>query len=764
MNSKLMRGTILASSCFVMAGQAWAQDVPAPADVQPETAVGGAQSEEPEDENVVTVTANRREENIQDVPIAVTAVSADNAALLGVGQTDQLVQLVPSLALNRSSQGLVPFIRGVGTNSSTIGNEPSVAMYIDDVYIPSGSGSVFNFNNIDAIEVLRGPQGTLFGRNATGGVVHIRTRRPSFTPDLRATATYANYDTISGQLYASTGLSDNIAASIAAYGMDQGEGWGRNILNGREVYFAESYGIRGRILFQFDADTELMLNGSYDWRRSDQGQASRAVPGSFTRAGYSPDAAGAGFYDATTDFNQFYESELYQFSARFSHDFGNARLVSITAYTEITADPSVLDIDASPSPFFNAETGQGQEMITQEFQLLSADDSPFTWILGAFFLSDEAYFRARFTGQIFGGGTGLSDTVQETFSISAFAQGTYEILPRTNLTLGVRYTSDHRELNGVARLISAAGTTTTFGPFSDEVTFSSVTGRLALDHHLTDDIMVYAAYNRGFKSGVYNIAGIAVGSTAVAAQPVLPEDLNAYSVGFRTEFLDGAVRFNGEAYYYDYRNIQVQNVIPGGTQLVNGGQATIYGVEFETQVRPVQNLLINWAVSFNEGQYDEFLNGPQFFPLPPNPQVRIPPGCNGVPPYPPAAGASPAAQRACDLSGNETIQTPPFTSNLSVIYTIPSSVGEFTLSGSWAVGGNYFFEADNNPVTRQPRTNVVNASVQWASVDERFTVRLWANNITEEEYYNYVTESTSSGNKYSPAAPRTYGVTLGVNF
>lgn len=741
------------ASLLAYAGTASAQEVPV-ADSPPASTTSTHDTGLEE----IVVTAQRRAENMQRVPIAVTAFSADEAARIGIGNPQAIAQAVPGLVFNRVANAAVPFVRGVGSNSNQLGNEPSVALFVDDVYVATGNGSIFDFNSISSVEVLKGPQGTLFGRNATGGAIVVRTRDPSFETKIDVNAGYANYDTYSGQVYASTGLSNTVAMNIAAYGTKQSDGWGRNITRGEDVFDAYSYGIRAKILIEGD-DTRAILGASYDRRHSNQGIALNLVPGTFGRSGYDPVANGVGFYDTSSDGNSFYNTQSYSVNAKITHDFSNARLVSISSFTRNTS-PVPVDVDAIAVPFFFSDSGGKVNTATQELQLLSPEGAKVSWILGAFYMHQDTTFMNANLGSIFGGRTATQGpNKQKTDSIAGFAQMSTEILPKLDATIGVRYTIDKRSFFGVSQLGSAVS-----GPFRDSNTFKNLGGRFSLNYHFTDDVMAYAAYNRGFKSGVFNLTQPAPG--AVAPQPaVAPETLDAYTLGFKSEFLDRHVRLNAEAFYYDYKNIQVQTTVTGSTMLTNAGAATIKGVGAELTILPVQRLTINIASAYTDGHYTSFPGGPQFFPLPPNAPIAIPAGCAGsVPVYPPAAGAAPMAQRACDLSGNRTIQTPKFTNSVSVLYTVPTSFGDFDLSGSWAYTGSYYFEPDNDPSSKQKATNIFNASVRWKSSDEKYDVSFWAKNISKEKYYSYFAASSTSGYRYAPAAPRTYGVTLGAHF
>ncbi|MCK9505765.1 MAG: TonB-dependent receptor [Porticoccaceae bacterium] len=706
----------------------------------------------------IIVTAQRREASLQDVPIAVTAVSGDMANLLGFSEPQAIAEAIPSLTYNRNAASGTPFLRGVGTPSGVIGNEPSVATFIDDIYVNNGNPAVFDFNNIDQIEVLKGPQGTLFGRNATGGVIHIHTKNPSHEPEAKVSASYDDYDTAGFQFYGSAELTDTIAANIAAYSKDQNDGWGKNIIIGKDAYKRWAHGVRAKVLFEPSDATSLLFNASYDKSRGSQGLAGRVLAGTHSIAGYSPQ--GVGFYDTTVQDDDVYTADFTQVSVKLTHDWFAARFVSITSYSDVLSD-SQFDTDASPVPFFYAFAAQKAKTYTQEFQLISPEDQDISWLLGAFLLHDESQFITTYQGSALTaiGGTGFGNAAQDTDSISAFAEMSAEIMPKTRLTLGLRYTQDEREFKGSTR-----SPTLNFPSVADDATFKEMTGRVSLDYRFTEDVLGYVSYNRGFKSGIFNLGGLSPGASSPPAAAE-PEVLDAYAVGFKSELFDSRLRLNAEAYYYDYKDIQVATLVVGSQIITNAGAATIKGIDVDITAVPVDNLTITASINLADGKYTSFPGGPQNYPLAPNAPVPIPSrGCAASPPYPAANGVTPIAVDSCDLAGNDTVNTPSLATNLSLSYRFFAGDFPVDISGSWTHKDHYYFEADNNPGVKQPKTDIINASLKLNSPDERYGLVFWANNLTDKKYYNYITQSSISGIKYSPAAPRTYGVTFSAHF
>lgn len=284
----------------------------------------------PSDQSIgdIIVTAQRRDQRLQDVPISISAVGASTLKNTGVTGTSQLQSVVPNLVVARSVGASVPFLRGIGSSSGDIATESSVAIYVDGVYQPSVYANVFEFNGLERIEVLKGPQGTLFGRNATGGVVQVITKAPSSKPEMNFDFSYGNYQTVKAAAYVSGGLADNLAANLAIQYQDQNDGWGRNIALGTDDYYSRDFNVRGKLLFTPSDATDITLSGNYS---------------SFNHhniALQNPPGAGQGFlgrYQTAGDADARIDGEGYGGSLTATHDFGAFQVRSISAYQKFDA-------------------------------------------------------------------------------------------------------------------------------------------------------------------------------------------------------------------------------------------------------------------------------------------------------------------------------------------------------------------------------------------------------------------------------------------
>jgi iron complex outermembrane recepter protein len=776
------------------------------------TVAGSALAAESVTLEEVLVTAQKRIENLQQVPISVAAITADMAEKIGVVSGQTLAQVVPGLMLNRQTNGTQAFLRGVGTSSTQAGNEPAVAMYVDDVYYGSSAVALTNYTSVQRIEVLKGPQGTLFGRNATGGVIQVFTQEPEAEPGVKVTLGYASFNTISGALYATGGLSDNVFANINLYSEDQRDGWGTNFTTGNPTYLQHNRGGRAKLQFNFGDSTRLMLSADYDDYFNQQAVYFRPAPGTFSAAfvsGVPVSIPPPGDYDTFEIIDPEASVKQYGGSAKLTHDFGTMEFKSVSAYRHAKAIQRFAQDGSSifrqiPKLQYNTKT------ISQEFQLLSGADSKWQWVGGVFFLKDESTVDPfTFVGSGAGGtppnfltALGLTSD-QDLDSYSGFFQATIPMTDRSNVTAGVRYTNDKRSIRGGRINTNAAGVQTPFvAAVNDGLgkSWASTTGRLSFDYRFTDDIMGYVAYNKGFKSGLFNSVLAPGPTSALTGSPaapthdpaVDPENIDAYTIGLKSEFLDNRLRFNAEAFLYKYEGLQMQQVVavPGSilttTRLTNVAAATIKGFDFDVTYKPMERLTLGLNGQVMDGEYDDFPNGQYFITNPAggNCAFVVAAAPAAVPCNAAALGALPPNYNPVtgtwNLKGNKTVQTPPFTANLTATYDVPVSTGDLAFTLHYSHTGNYWAEPSNGQgqvsppgagfVSRSNKFNekqhtvgILNASVLWSSTDDSYSVRLWGKNLVDDRYWSF-NNSTGSITKQVPAAPRTYGLTLSANF
>ena len=672
----------------------------------------------------IIVTAEKRSENLQQVPIAVTAIEGSTALALGVTDMTDLQVDTTGLIMRHQNNTLTPSLRGISTVNPAPGEESPIAVYVDGVYLAAPSSGIFSLSNIDSVEVLKGPQGTLFGRNAAGGVIQVTTKTPQQTPEAELSVGYGNYDTTEVDLYATTGITPNIATNLTVHWNRQYGGWGSNLTTGEDTFTHQYFALRNKWLLTPGDSTQITISADLENSEDPEGIPTSILPGTFASIGKATHVGG--FYDVQENFPSNDKLHEWGLSANINQDFDWAHLVSISAYRDSTPRDTI-DIDATKLNIIDLFGSYQLTQITQELQLLSAKSSPVKWIAGFFYLDNRSGYDQTLTGAGIGkppAFSGTLDTITNK-STAGFGQATIPIYETTHLTAGLRYTYDQPHVVGgsysVAGLVPGSATDQTAS--SDKLTW-----RFALDHQFTPEVMGYASYDRGYKSGVFN-------GTAPQNPAVRPSVIDAYEVGAKSEWLDNKLRVNGSAFYDNYDEVQLSISQGGKTELLNAAKAKIKGVDLDAEVIPLKRLTLSGGFSYVDARYTEFPNAPIATALPTGGYL-VAPG---------------------EGSGNSMIFTPKWTVTGSGLYSIPTDTGTYGLAANYYYNGRYF----PDPANQFPQSayHLINASINWTSINERWKVAVWGKNLNNAEYYSNIniTPLRAAG---SPAAPRTYGVTF----
>ncbi|MEQ9661085.1 MAG: TonB-dependent receptor, partial [Parasphingopyxis sp.] len=605
--------------------------------------------------DVIVVTAQRREEALQDVPIAVTAFQGEQLQQAGIDDVLELSRVTPSLLITEGSSQAQPFIRGVGGRNITPGNEATTAVYIDGVYQTEKTGIMLqSFPDVESVQVLRGPQGTLFGRNATSGAILITTRMPEDEFGAMVEGTYGTQDR-QARGFLTAPLGDSVAFSVSGFyryetpyliNLNPSNGLGSH--TGDE----ESYGVRANLLIEPASNFSVLLQGNFGEGYTRAVMAVQPIEGGPTTLGEAvsvpfginirqPRRAYHGEITPEVDFN------TWGVSARTDLDLSTFSIRSTTAYSE-SGSGVQLDLDASPVPVFWFDTNLQSRTFQQELLVSSNTSSPFQWLLGGFYINYRDGYEQLdqyvglsvpqplrphtvpqqlldFSALGLGPTSGLAYIDQTSFvtveSLGLFGEASYEFGNGTKITAGLRYTdethtldSDNRRAtyvpDGLGGVITIPSTTTAAcaaNPTCSGLStgFSELTYRLVLDHEFSSDVLAYASYNRGFKSGVYNISSI---PNVIATEP---ETIDAFEVGLKTQLFDRQLTLNTALYYYNYDNLQVPVVDPqtNTQRSINAAKATISGLEIELAWNPSSRLSLNAGFStFFQSEYDSFPN------------------------------------------------------------------------------------------------------------------------------------------------------------
>jgi iron complex outermembrane receptor protein len=688
----------------------------------------------------IVVTAQRRSESAQNVPISVTAFAPADLRKIGAVQSEDLPFMVAGLNIFPTGASEPIYLRGVGNNN----NGSAVLTFIDGVYYPFQAGSVV-FNNISSLEVDKGPQGTLFGRNATGGVVQITTKDPSFSPTADVEVGYGNFDTQTGSLYASTGLTDKLAADIAAYYSNQIDGWGHNEATGAQVFTKKDLNLRSKWVYNLTDNTHIRMIFDYDTSEGSVGADVRpaAHVGSLFNYLTATREYFSGKYGVDSNYGPYYTSRQLGSNIRVETDLGLFKVASITSWRNERTS-LYIDYDGTPIPFFNLYRYDNRDAETQEFQVMSADDSRVKWVGGLYFYNDRGVlapfgFRGIGGSAVFGAPAGEGFNIyanDRVTSYAAFGQATGTIAPDTHLTLGARYTIDDRFISG----FTAYNTDPVPGSAGEQSKrFDKPTFRASVDHNLTADALVYVSFNRGFDSGYFN--QVSTGGFTAAKNPVVePETIDAYEIGLKSEWFNHQLRVNAAGFLYNYKNLQQQVYEGAALVTVNAAAARITGVDLDAEVRPINDLTLAMSMEYLHAIYTSYDNAPSYS-LAPNGAMLEAPG---------------------NASGKYIPNAPPFSANFRVSYDLHTAIG--VVDSTVAVAYMSYWYADPSNFYQEPSHSLINASETWTSLDGRNHVTLWGKNLGNTFYDLGVSMLAPVGPDGNPGAPRTFGISIGHHF
>ncbi len=686
----------------------------------------------------IVVTAQKREQRLQDVPISVTAITSDALSRANVFGVTDLPKLAPGLNIDAGVGVALPFLRGVGNPSNVLGNESSVAFYVDGVYVSRLQPSFLDFLDVERVEVLNGPQGTLFGRNASAGAINIVTKIPSFEPEVNAEIGYANYDTTTARFYASTGLTDNLALSVTGLFRDQREGWGNSVSTGAENGGLDNHkAFRADLRFTPSSSTEIQLSADYLHSDTDVGMPNTIFRG-FTQGGTDPvrQLLPLSFYDTRSTIRPTVTDEVWGSTLRIKQGFNSFDITSLTGYSGARGDARQ-DVLPEPEPYETAVLNYITRQLSEELQIASHPGSYANWLGGLYYLdSYAAYDPTSLAGSFIGPGNDLLIYgTQDTKSYAAFGQVTVPIFEDTNLTVGGRYTYDVLHASGATDLDLGETSNVLAPEITPTATFKKPTYKISLDHHFLPELMVYTSYGRGFKDGVFNLLGI-------SPTPVNPEVIDTEELGFKDELFDRRIRFNGTFFYSKIHDLQVQIFENNLTELANAKSAVSKGFEFQLDSNITSQLTGRLSGQFLDAYYTSYNNAPFT-------------STNPDPPY----GNLPFV--GIDASGYRLPRAPSVSLSAGATYTIATSLGKTEFSLDYAYKSSYFFDPGNS--LRQKPVGLLDANVRLYPT-KHFSIGAWGKNLTGEQYYIFANESAGTvGTPAAPAAPRTFGITFYYN-
>ncbi len=586
----------------------------------------------------IVVTAEKREENLQDTAIAISAFAGDSLENRGIDDISNFQSLVPGLHVGQEQDGFKVSLRGIGIQGTSSITDSGVAFYIDNFYLPRPAGGSAIFYDVDRIEVLRGPQGTLYGRNATGGVVNVISNEPSFDYEGKIGATYGSRNLWEIRGVANLPFSDNIAGRFSVVRTEE-DGYITNINSPSAD--DDPHGsdgdltARGQLLFEMENDLEVLLSATYS-DINGTGVAMHFLERSMVPGGpgpaqalfltVPPDPTDPRIVD--NDFPSWNDTETLSTFIRVQKSFG---LVDMWFQAgKLWQDTSVQqDFDGSPVNLsvFNKE--QENEAESFEFRLSSNNSGPLEWIIGAYYFAEDTHIfrRVRLNGFVAPPGPGfislpdfLLDEFGDSSTVAGFGSATYSITDDFRVTGGVRYTADKKTGSLFNSLNFGAPTRPDLTDIEEK--FTKVTWKGGLEYDIADNALAYLNISSGYKAGGFNITS--------NGSPYDPEDVIAYEVGLKSNPFDGRAQINIDGFYYDYTDLQLSSLqfIGGapGQFTTNAGEATLWGVELDTQYELSDNLLATFTYAYVNAEFDDYCNLDPREPTP-MPTDPVPVGC-----------------------------------------------------------------------------------------------------------------------------------------
>ena len=788
-------GSVFAIRGLLLAACAPVALVPVAAFAQDVGVAGGSVAQAPSQSGglaEIVVTAQRRAESAQTVPVAITTFSGEaleNGQLAGTGD---LAQVTPGLAFNTFQPGQPEIsIRGIGTKEDGAGASDSTLVMVDGVYIAARSASNIDIFDLERVEILRGPQGTLFGKNSIGGVINYVTRKPEDTFRARLRQTVGNYDQFDTAGLINVPVTDNLFTKFSFSRRDSGgfDDWivpEQSIEPARLPGTVERIGGNNQFSWRWQTawepsdtlDVLLSLDGLNEELgninrqpvgsagpmhdcgcASDPMAVDRALGGADSVRTYVGEADLGGDregFGAMLEVNNqlsfgtltisaaYRESDYY-----FEHDDAGLPPSPVVDLTGSHGNPNNILLGAPSIGFTFDNTDivwEDSEQFTGEVRLAS-NDGPFNWVVGAFATSEkinraEGIFFPALADASLEGSYAIANMLFDGWAVAGFAQGSYEVTPRLTVTAGGRFSYEEKEIvafNDMPRSPSLQLVLTSFPPTEGSDNWDNFSWKVAVDYDIADNVMLYGTVATGFKSGGFTgSATTAEGATT----PFDPEKATNYEVGLKGDFFDRHLRVNLSGFYVDYKDLQVTRFFQPSASGVgefiteNAANAEIYGFEAEVTALLADGLEIGGFYSYLDATFKDFFGTPDI------------------------SGSG-------DFAGKYLRQAPKNSvgGHIQYDYDLGGNNGNLVANVSGRYQSLSYTNVDNNPLDVIPSHTVGDAWLAWNSADDQWMVQAWVRNFTDEVYRTHV--FTQRGNRLAFgtfAPPRTYGLTVQFSY
>ncbi len=686
----------------------------------------------------IIVTAQKKSESLQRVPLAVSAVSGDDLRASGAQNLEGLQSSVPNLNIGQNNGVARITIRGIGLDNNSPSAEGSIAFHLDGVFVQRSQAALAGLYDLERVEVLRGPQGTLYGRNATGGSINVITAKPTDTFEGYVRGSFGNRDNIGFEGAVSGPLGDSIRARLSFKTSDR-DGYGRNIITGTQIDDLKERSVRGQLLFLGGEKFDFLV--SADYTRGDDrsgvyhyaGQTSSGIP--LTGAALGGITA-TNPRDIASRFDPSADREFWGVSGTATYNINDdLSLKSITAYRKSSYFLRNSSLDPSSLSLFPVLQYENAKQVSQELQFVGSAGA-LDWILGAYYFNERntAIVGGPLSAALGGGPAPVylagyyGGTSLETDAYAAFGQATYALTDQFSATVGLRYSSERKEaLDQVAFNFGALAPSTTADSLSalsapqatcgvnvpsipgcqPSKRWNALTPRFTLEYKPSAQTLAYATFSKGFKSGTYNLG-------SVQGTPVDPEKIDSYEVGLKSTFADGRIRANLSGFYYDYTDLQVSKVVLTQLRLENAATARIKGVELELTAKPVEALKIDASIAYLDARFRDFISA----------DPTRPTGEPGV--------VDNVGRPAFNLRGNRLPQAPKWSGRIAAEYAAELGEGDIVFRADLTSSSRSYFTAFNlDNVSRRTMTQV-GGSISYRFGDGKTQIAVTGRNLTDQ--------------------------------
>jgi iron complex outermembrane receptor protein len=716
-----------AASLLVIAWATGAAAQSQPANPPPGSNPGAAKSSTEVGE--VVVTAQRRAQRLEDVPISVAAATPEQIEVAGGASIENLTKVIPGAYFQNATYGLSPTIRGIGSTLPASGGEQNVALYVDNIYYPTPTGNIFDLASVSDIEVLKGPQGTLFGRNATGGAILLHTLDPGFTYTGRLNASYDNLGETRASAYLDVPLGDKVAFNTS-FAYRYSNGYIHDLKTGDTTDRGNDYASRSKLLLQATDKLQVILTFAHGWFNDPTGDVFESLKPAplLLLLGGGPVATDR-YHSSQGAPDQFIQTLTDEVSARIKYDTDYGVLTSNTAYLYNTLNGQN-DLSGTYIPEY-VQVVVDTHTFEQEVNFTSPANKPLTYVVGLYYFYNDATVPTLTEN-----GAPLFNAAGTNYALAGYADGTYRI-GNLSLIAGIRYSNELRKGES-AQGVSAPSLFTRFQEARDK----QATPRVGLEYALGERTNVYATYSQGFKSGSFDLS-------SPNGPGVIPEKVHAYEVGFKSA--SRVFSYNLAGYYYDYLDTQVDATTSGNgqifTELFNVPKSEIYGAEADATERLGDHFDVQESAAYTHARYISFPNAPGYTADPTNPGTL---------------GGLIFANIPVDASGKNMVRAPEFSASATFRYHVQLSETkklEVTLSPYYS--SRVYFTFDNTLSQAPYATLDGNVSL---SLNDHLKVSVFGHNITDTSYYKGMSQNALAFEIVQYAPPASYGVALAFSF